>query len=89
MFGCKTCLEKIVVIYHLGSFDGLMQSGFWVVIKIAFTNLCRVIHDVMVIPVSSDLLNLESLDSNGKNNKKKWISRERVELFRWNKKHTL
>ena len=54
--GCKISLEKLpfVVIYHLGNFDNLIQGDFWVIPKTKFVNLCKLIHDVIVIPVTSD-----------------------------------
>ena len=47
------------VILHLDIFDGLMQGGFWVIAKITFANLCKLIHDVIIIAVSSGPLNLK------------------------------
>ena len=39
-------LEKnsFLVMYHPGNFDGLMQSGFWVIPKITFAILCKPIQ---------------------------------------------
>ena len=43
-----------IVIYHLGSFDDLIKSSFWVIQKITFANLCKPIHDVIyVLKISS------------------------------------
>ena len=47
-----------LLIYHLSNFDDLTESGF--IPKIACANLCKSIHDVIIIVVSSDPLNLET-----------------------------
>ena len=39
-----------------------------------------------IIALPFALLNLESVGKEGKKNREIWISRERKELFRWNKK---
>ena len=44
-----------------------MQSGFSVIPKIAFGNLCIPIYDVIIIPCSSE--NLETAEKKGKNTK--------------------
>ena len=49
-----------LVIYHVRNFDDLMQSGFQVIPKITFLNLCKPVKDVIIIPVLSVLLNLET-----------------------------
>ena len=64
-----------LVIYHLGNFYDLIQSGFSVTPKIIFDNLYKPIHDVIIIPVSSDPVNLEAVERKGKNTKK-WTSPE-------------
>ena len=48
------------MIYHLGNFDDLIQSGFWVFPNIAFANSSNPIHDVIKIPVSFEPLNQET-----------------------------
>ena len=48
--------------------DDLIQNGFWVNPKITFPNKCKPVHDVIIILVSSDPLNLE-LEMNEKKNK--------------------
>ena len=45
-----------------GNFDDLIQSGFRVIPKITFANLCKLFHDVIIILVSSDLLNLDTTE---------------------------
>ena len=57
LFGLQNMVRKIyfLVIYHPDNFDDLMQSGFWV-------NLCKPIHDVIILLVSSDSLNLETVE---------------------------
>ena len=59
-----------LAIYHLGKFDDLIQSGFGIIPNNTFANLCKPIHDVTIIPVSSDPLNLETMERKGKNYKK-------------------
>ena len=43
-----------------------MQSRFWFITKITIANLCKPIHDFIIIPVSSDPLSLETMESYGK-----------------------
>ena len=68
LFVSQNMFRKIpfVVVYHLGNFDDLLQSGFGIVPNITFDNLCKPIHDVIIIPVSSDPLNMESGNEGGK-----------------------
>ena len=69
LFGLQIMLRKIpfLAIYYLGNFDDLIQSGYWVIPKLKFGNLCKPIHGVMIIPVSStDCLNLETVEKKGK-----------------------
>ena len=77
LFGLRRLFRKIpfLVFYHLGNFDNLIQVGFWVVTKITFAELCKPIHDVIIIPVSSDTLNLETMERKEKNTTN-WIFRE-------------
>ena len=69
-------------------FDGVIQSGFWVVPNITSASLCKPIHDT--INYSTSICPFESRKC-GKEEQKlsweKWISWERKELFRRNKKH--
>ena len=48
--------RKIIfsVIYKLGNFYDLIQSGFWIIPKIAFAYLRKPIQDIIIIPVSHD-----------------------------------
>ena len=39
--------------------DDLIQNSFWVNPKITFPSKCKPVHDVIIILVSSDPLNLE------------------------------
>ena len=54
-------LQKIsfLVTCQLGNFDDLIQSGFWLALKITNANLYKLIPDLIIIPDSSDLFNLE------------------------------
>ena len=65
--GLQKMFRKIpfLAIYHLGNFDDLIQSGFLVIPKISFANLCNPALNI-IIPVSSDHLNLENLQRKGK-----------------------
>ena len=47
----------VTIIRHEKPADDLIQSGFWVIPKITFGNLCKAIHDIIIIPVSYDPLN--------------------------------
>lgn len=68
-FGLQNMVRKIhfLVIYHFGNFDDLGRSGFWVIPKILFANLYKPVHDVIIIPVSSDPLNPDTVERKGKN----------------------
>ena len=52
--------------YQPVSFDDLIQSGLWVIPKLIFANLCKPIHDIIIIPVLSDSFNLENVEKKGK-----------------------
>ena len=54
----------------MGDFDELIQSRSLVIPKITFDNLCKPIHNVVIIPVSSDPWNLEAAEKKEKNCKK-------------------
>ena len=58
-----------------------MQSGFWIIPKITFANLWKPIYDTIIIPASSDILNLETVERKGKINKN-WIFWKLKEHFR-------
>ena len=65
--GYKTCLENsFLVIYHLGDFDNIIQSRFWIIPKIALANLCKPIQDVIIILVSSEPLILKTAETKKK-----------------------
>ena len=63
------------MIYHFGNFDDPTQSGFLVIPKSTFGNLCKPIHDVTIVTVSSDPFNFEIAERKGENYKKLNISR--------------
>ena len=44
-----------------------MQSGFRVIPKFTFVNLCKAIQSIIIIPVSSDALILETVERKEKN----------------------
>ena len=56
LFVLQNMFRKIPfsVIYHLSNFHSLIQSGFNILIN-TFAHVCKPIHDVIIIPVSSDL----------------------------------
>ena len=78
---------SFLVIYHLGKVDSLIQKSFRVIPKITIDNLRKAIHDVIIIPVSSDPLKIEAVERKGKNYKKNNISRTK-ELLRRNKNNS-
>ena len=47
--GYEASLKKIslLVIYYQTKFDGVIQSGSWVIPKITPANLCKPIHDLI------------------------------------------
>ena len=55
-----------LVIDHLSNFDYFIQNYFWVIPKITFANLCKPVQSVIIIPVSSDPLILETDERKGK-----------------------
>ena len=88
LFKLRTKFRKIalLVIYYLTKLDDVIESSCWCISKITSANLCKPIHDIInyftyICPFVSGKCGKE-----GKNTKI-WISRERNELFRWNKKH--
>ena len=58
-----------LVIYHLGNFDNLIHSSYWVIPKITFDNICKSIQNVIIISVSSGPLDLENVEKKEKNAK--------------------
>ena len=63
-----------------------MWSSFWVIAKITSANLCKSIHDI--INYSTSICPFISEVWKGKEKiTKNWISQEREELFRWNKRY--
>ena len=46
----------------MGYFADLKQNGFSVIPKITFANLCKPIQNIIIIPVSSDPLNLKVVE---------------------------
>ena len=53
---------SFLVIYHLGNFENLTQSGFWVIPQILFAKLWKPIYDVIIIQISFVSLNLETVE---------------------------
>ena len=64
LLGLLNMFRKIpfLVIHHIGSFDDLIQSGFCVILKITFANLCKANHNVLIFTVSSDPFRLETVE---------------------------
>ena len=75
----------LLLIYYLTKFDDILQSSFWVIPKITPGNLYKPIYNIIIYSIPFVLLSLKSVER-GKNTKI-WISQERTELSRWNKKH--
>ena len=76
LFGWQNIIWRnpFLVIYHQGNFDDLTLSSFLIIPKITIVNLCKLVHNVIIISVSSDPMNLET-GKEGKNYKKLNISR--------------
>ena len=77
---------SLLVTYYLTKFDGLMQSGFWVIPNISPWNSCKPFHEIIMYSFFVRPFESGKWKGRGKITKI-WISRERKELFRWNKKH--
>ena len=65
----KSTEIPLLVMYCLANYDDVIYSSFPVIPKITSANLCKPIHDVINIPLSFVLLNLESVERKGKNYK--------------------
>ena len=81
LIGLQNMFRKLplLVLCHLGIFDDLMQSVFRFIPKITFANLCKLDFNVIIIPVSSDPLNLETVESKEKALKNEYF--ENVKRF--------
>ena len=77
LFGLQNTFRKIpfLLMQHLGNFDNAIQSGLWATPEITFANSCNPMHNVIIIPISPDPLNLKIVEREGKNYKKLNISR--------------
>ena len=86
LFRLQNKFRKIplLVIYYLNKFDDIIYSGFWVIPKITYANLCKPIYDIINYPSSICPFQSGTCGKERKNTKM-WISREGKELFRWNK----
>ena len=71
----KICSEKSLFSNLSTGQFWWFRSGFWVILKITFANLSKPIYDVIIIPVSSDPLNMETVERKGIKYKKLNISR--------------
>ena len=74
------------MIYYLTKPGDVLQSNFWVILKIAFAKLWKPIHDIIKYSTLFVLLSLKSVKKQAKNYKI-WISQGRKKLFGWNKKN--
>ena len=82
-FGFQNMFRKILflMINHV-YFDGLVQSGFWVISKNKYANLCKPIHRVVIIPVLSDALNLKTVERKGRKLQKiEYLENEKSFLY--------
>ena len=77
----KRYLEKIVF-NDLSKFNDAVPSGLWVIPKITFADLCKSIHNVKTILVSSLSLNLKTGKKGGKLQKTEDLDKKKS----WNKK---
>ena len=68
------------MIYNLGN-NNYYNVVFWFIPKIIIANLYKPIHNVIIIQVLSDPLNLEKIQ------KYEYLNENEKQLFRWNKKH--
>ena len=64
-----------VVIYPLANFDALKHRGFEVIRKITIDDLCKPVHDAIIIPFSTYSLNFKILDKKEENHKKLYIAK--------------
>ena len=62
LFGLQKNVKKNSFFCDLSKFDDLIQSGFWFISNNIFINVCKPVHDVIIIPVSSDHLNLTLME---------------------------
>ena len=60
----KIPLLVIPLLIPLFSFDDFIQSFSWVILKITFVNLCKLIHNIVIL-VFSDPLNLKKMEKKG------------------------
>ena len=49
LFRLQSKFRKIplLVVYYLTKFDDVIESGFWVILKIRSANLCKPIYDII------------------------------------------
>ena len=54
LFRLRNKFRKIplLVMYYLSKFDDVIQSGFWVILKITSANLCKSIYDIINYSIS-------------------------------------
>ena len=70
--------------YYLTKFDDVIWNGFCVIPKITSANLCKAIDDIINYSTFFHPFESRKCGKDGKNHKN-LKSRERKELFRWNK----
>ena len=63
----------------MDSFHDLIQSVFWVIQKVTYANIRKAVHDIIIIPVLFDPLNLETQERLRKKLQKLHISRTKTE----------
>ena len=74
--GYKTASEKFLTGVLLDQVWWCNINDFWVIPKVTSANLCKPIHDIINSPLQFVLLNLGSMERNGKIIKV-WLSGER------------
>ena len=89
LFSLQNKFRKIplLAMYYLTKLDDVIQSGFWVILKITSANLCKAIYDIINYSTSICCFESEKCGKEGQKITKIWISREPKELFKRNKKH--
>ena len=78
IFRLKNKFRKIplLVMYYLTKLDDVIESGFWVIQKITFANLCKPLHDIINYSIFSCPFESAKCGKVGEKITKIWISRK-------------
>ena len=74
--GLQICSE--VSSQRCSNFNVLIQSGFWVIQKIAFANLCKPYHGIVIIWIFSFHFESKNVGEQGGEIEKIWISGKHI-----------